>query len=205
MSEFKEFKEKLKRLRRIIRITVVGDGAVGKTTLIKAMLNLLEKNESYEYNYEEVKRTPFMSIERWKLNNLSIQCYDLAGQRRPGAHPIDVLSDQVLREIDVIIFVFALNRFESFENLNEWKEIIEKSLENNSPYYLLVGNKADLGKEVPQEMIDNIVGDDKPFKRYVETVAIKNQGITDLVDALVSVLELRLTAVVSKESSKKVK
>ncbi len=161
-------------------MTIVGDGAVGKTTLVQAML---KKTTDYNHNHsghkvvedKKITRTPFMEIESWTYKDLVFQCYDLAGQRTPGMHPLDILQTSVLTYIDIYIFVFSIDRYESFENLNNWLRLmnLESKFQHNNIGYVLVGNKVDLERNVSKGLVDTLVGEGKFFNSYVETSSIE--------------------------------
>ncbi|MFX0031231.1 MAG: GTPase domain-containing protein [Candidatus Hodarchaeota archaeon] len=191
MVQLNKIIEQLKRMRNIVRITVVGDGAVGKTTLVQAILRLTQDcaDDPPITNFMEtkkIKRTPFMEIESWNYKDLLIQCYDLAGQRSPGAHPLDILQNQVISSIDIFIFVFSVDRYESFENLNNWITLmhLNNSYTNKNSGLILVGNKIDLNYNVSKEFIQSIVGETKYFQSYIETSATKGIGIDELLDEI---------------------
>lgn len=188
-SETAKFFNQLKKQKKIIRLIFLGDGAVGKTSLINKILDYTSQcNQDILTEDEDTKRTPFLNIESWYCEGLTIQSYDLAGQREPGAHPIDLLRTQVFGRTDIIIYVFSLNRFESFENLYTWKELVEgEDQQNNSHYNILVGNKLDLEKKVSMDFISPLVGEGKNFELYIETSAKENIGIKELINSLVEI------------------
>jgi GTPase SAR1 family protein len=136
---------------------------------------------------KKISRTPFMEIESWTYKDIVFQCYDLAGQRIPGMHPLDLLKHQVLKYIDIYIFVFSLDRYESFENLNNWLRLMnqEYSLKDHNSGFILVGNKVDLERMVSRNLIQNLVGEDRYFHTYVETSSIYGIGITEILDKIV--------------------
>ena len=193
LVEISQFLSQLKNSQRLIRMTIVGDGAVGKTTLVQS---LLRKTTNHNHNgsinnvleNKKISRTPFLEIESWNYKNLLFQCYDLAGQRTPGMHPLDILRNQVLNYIDIFIFVFALDRYKSFENLNNWLRLINqenrKKAENTG--FLLVGNKVDLERNVSGALIQTIVGEDRYFQDYVETSPIYGIGINVMLQKIVN-------------------
>lgn len=191
MVKLSKFIKQLKNEKKIIRMIVVGDGAVGKTTLVRSML-LKTKRESKSSSYidkiedKKVTRTHFMEIESWDYNGLVIQCYDLAGQRTPGLHPLDIISNQVLSYIDIYIFVFSLNRYDSFENIGNWMKLmnIEDKNENNAPGFILVGNKLDLERNISKELIETIMKENNHFQKYVETCAITGLGVKKLLNEI---------------------
>lgn len=174
-------------------MTVVGDGAVGKTTLVRALLRKTTdhvKNSSSTkiLDDKKVTRTPFMEIEAWSYKNLKFQCYDLAGQRTPGLHPLDLIQNQVLNMIDIYLFVFAVDMYESFENLNNWIELMDlvNKSKNGNKGFILVGNKIDLERNVSKELIQSMVGYDKYFQTYIETCSLDGSGVDTLLDKIVN-------------------
>jgi len=191
MNKLSKFLKRLKKSKKLIRMTIVGDGAVGKTTLVQA---LIQKTATYDRNTnganvlknKETTRTTFMEIETWAYKDLLFQCYDLAGQRIPGSHPLDLMRNQVIKSIDIYIFVFSVDVYESFENINNWIELLD--LKNNningSLGLVLVGNKIDLERNISNELVKSIVGKDKYFQKYVETCSLDGRGIDNLLDEI---------------------
>ncbi|UCC20159.1 MAG: GTPase domain-containing protein [Promethearchaeota archaeon] len=186
-----DFLSNLKTAHRLIRMTVVGDGAVGKTTLVQALLKKTKQNNHNNSNgtflEEKITRTPFMEIESWTYKDLVFQCYDLAGQREPGLHPLDLLKNQVLKYIDIFMFVFALDRYESFKNLNSWLQLMnmEYNLKENNTGFILVGNKVDLERNVSKDLVMTLVGEDRYFHTYIETSSIYGVGVSEVLDKIV--------------------
>lgn len=191
MGKLSQFLNRLKKSRKLVRMTIVGDGAVGKTTLVQA---LIQKTTYYVNNSnggnvldsKEIARTPFMEIESWSYKDLRFQCYDLAGQRTPGAHPLDLIKDQVTKSIDIYIFVFSVDIYESFENLNDWMELLNLTNEskNGQVGLILVGNKIDLERNISNELIKSVVGKKKYFQKYIETCCLDGRGIDNLLDEI---------------------
>ena len=191
MGKLSQFLNRLKKSRKLVRMTIVGDGAVGKTTLVQA---LIQKTTQYVNNSnggkvldsKEITRTPFMEIESWSYKDLRFQCYDLAGQRTPGAHPLDIIKDQVIKSIDIYIFVFSVDTYESFENLNDWMELmnLNNNPKNGHAGLILVGNKIDLERNISNELIKSVVGKKKYFQKYIETCSLDGRGIDNLLDEI---------------------
>ena len=192
LEKITDFLLQLKNAKHLVRMTIVGDGAVGKTTMVKAMLRKTSHNNqdpltSDQLENKKVTRTPFIEIESWSYKDLIFQCYDLAGQRTPGVHPVDILKNQVLNFIDIYVFVFSLDRYESFENINNWIQLMNFNdrSENENLGLILVGNKVDLERNVSNELIQSLIGEDKHFHTYVETSSIYGIGIGKLLDEIV--------------------
>ena len=174
-------------------MTVVGDGAVGKTTLVRALIRKTTNNTKNSkgnkvVDDKKITRTPFMEIETWTYKNLRFQCYDLTGQRKPGLHPLDLLQKQVINLIDIYIFVFSVDIYESFENLNNWIKLmdLESKSKNETKGFILVGNKIDLERNVSKELTQSVVGHNKYFQTFVETCSLDGTGVGYLLDEIVN-------------------
>lgn len=193
MGKLSKFLLRLKKTKKVVRITIVGDGAVGKTTLVQVMLQKTNHRTEKSLSRESIKektitRTPFMEIETWTYRDLIFQCYDLAGQRIEGSHPLDILKHQVLQSIDIFIFVFSVDRYESFENLNNWMQLmdLDQKSKNGKTGFILIGNKIDLERNVSDGLIQSIVGKgkNKYFQSYIETCSLDGRGIDSLLDEI---------------------
>ncbi|NWF95736.1 MAG: hypothetical protein HXY34_06305 [Candidatus Thorarchaeota archaeon] len=193
MSDAQSIVLQAKKAKRIIRTLLVGDGGVGKTTLIYAIKELsaghaTERSEEGSERPGEgsIKRTPFMEIATWCYDGVTVQCFDLAGQRIEGTHPLDLVREQVVTLIDVLIMVFSLERYESFERLYQWIELLRTGPQvlDDTVKMVLVGNKSDCERCVSRELIEPIVGEGRPFLKYFETCAIDDQGVSALMQEI---------------------
>ena len=118
-----------------IKVIILGDSYVGKSSLINRLINNkfseLSSTLSIEYH------TYIMSINDYKLR---MQLWDTAGQEK-----FNSLISNYYKNTDVAIFVYSIDKEESFQNLEMWfkhlKDINENSLN------ILIGNKLDKEKE----------------------------------------------------------
>jgi len=191
MGKLSQLLKRIKKSKQIIRMTLVGDSAVGKTSIIQALKQKTAnyKNKSIADNIlknKEPIRTTFMEIETWAHKDLVFQCYDLAGKRIPGSHPLDLMRNQVIKFIDIYIFVFSVDVYKSLENINNWIELMDlkSSNINGNSGLVLVGNKIDLERKISTELFKSIVGKDKFFQKYVETCSLDGKGIGNLLDEI---------------------
>ena len=170
--------------KRPFYVTILGDGAVGKTTLVKLLMN-------NEFNIADLKtkRTPFLEVETLKINKEKLLVYDLAGQDNL-AHPLRILEDQVLGHAHLIIFAFALDRFSSLAHLGSWylpiKEYYEKK-NKKLPNMILVGTKADQARKLDQTLINKVLSS-TIIKEYVPTSSVSGDGIPELKQKIFSLL-----------------
>jgi small GTP-binding protein len=184
-SEFLDFISYIKGNSRIGKIVLLGDGSVGKTTIIQSIVNR---------KVERTKRTPFMNCEVIKYENLEVQVYDLSGQRSKEFHPLDVLTTQIVSLLDIILLVFSVDNYQSFENIYVWfKEIKELAASvTPSPNFILVGNKIDTGESFNLKIVDQIVENNKEFVNYLETSGTEGTGLDTLNDVICEIVTKRL-------------
>ena len=148
-----------------LKITLLGKGAVGKTSLVYSFFGNAEVNE-YEPTIED-------SIN--KIEKIDDKDYNLILIDTGGEEDYQNMMDSWITEGDGFMLVFALNDKQSFEALESKVARIQKYPDKNSAL-LLVGNKSDLkeSREVTQEEIKRFA---KKIKaEYIETCAISKDN-----------------------------
>ena len=141
------------------RIITIGDPSVGKTSILRRYIfNLFD---------ESTMSTIGMNVSRQIITlkngeKIKLEIVDTAGQERYKA-----LGKNYYKNANVVLFVFALNNKESFENIDGWVNLFKEN-GNNSVNILkyLIGNKNDLINEIEVE--------EKDINNY-----IKNYNISD--------------------------
>ena len=114
----------------------------------------------------------FSNYELTLKNNQKIilRIVDTAGQEKYKS-----LGKGYFKNADGVLFVFAVNNKDSFENIKSWIALFEES--NNSSLNIpkvLVGNKSDLESEVEEGTID-IFLENNPNFMYKLTSAKKEE------------------------------
>ena len=121
----------------IYKIVLIGDGGVGKTSMV-----LRYCENSFKENYIMTIGSNFSTkqVNLADHSNISVklQLWDLAGQKH-----FSFVRPPFYRGATGVIFVFDLTRRSSFANLIGWKTEVEKVIGSGKPY-VLVGNKLDL-------------------------------------------------------------
>ena len=154
---------------KIIRLALLGDSAVGKTSIISTFLNY-EFNEDFISTIGWDKRKKTIKLENGK--NIDLSIWDTAGQER--FHSIAL---KVIRKAQGIIVVFDLTKKETFESVVNWLEIIKENF--NEVTIVLFGNKCDCesSRQVTTEEATQFAH--KKNMPYFETSAKKNINIED--------------------------
>jgi small GTP-binding protein len=128
----------------IYKICVVGDGGVGKTSMV-----LRYTEDTFKENYIMTIGSNFstksVEFEEYPHYTIKLQIWDLAGQKH-----FSFVRPPFYRGAAGIIYVFDLTRRNSFANLPNWKDEVEKvvGLKPN----VLVGNKLDLANQGNREI-----------------------------------------------------
>ncbi len=157
-----------------VKVSLVGDGAVGKTAITQS-LTTGEFTASY-------KMTIGLNIAVHKREKNGTQVHfalwDLGGQPR-----FNVVRAQFYNGSKIIIFVYDITNKGSFENLPNWLKEVNKHC--RTPYTgFLVGNKIDLSEfriikfETAKEYAESLE------LEYIETSAREGIGISELIELL---------------------
>ncbi|NMC08500.1 MAG: GTP-binding protein [Candidatus Lokiarchaeota archaeon] len=129
----------------IFKTIIVGDGAVGKTSLVMMFTEQKFQNQyimTIGSNFA-LKLIPaeILSASGKEYPDVRLQLWDLAGQPhfRAVRHPF-------YKGASGIIYVYDVTRPETLEHLNGWREEILKQVPPTTPAILLA-NKVDLKNE----------------------------------------------------------
>jgi len=166
----------------ILRVILLGDSNVGKTSLIMRYIKNEFKNSfistiGVEYDSKIIKKGK---------KNIRLEIIDTGGQEK-----FHCLTKSFFNNVDGIIFVFDLTNKESFENLKNWLKEAESYTEDFG--YILVGNKKDLinSIEVNQESLK----DNDLFNgtKYFEVSAKTGENIEECFEELIDMILNKIT------------
>ena len=142
-----------------LKILILGDSAVGKTTL------LLKYVDGYFPNIYVATIGVEYKIKKINLNgiNINLQIWDTAGQERFRG-----ITKNFLKGADGIIYAFDITNKASFDNLKNWILTAEESITDFKK--IIIGNKSDLESErkVSKEI----------FQKYCQNKNIKGLEVS---------------------------
>ena len=118
-----------------VKIILLGEGGVGKTSLINVYLDK-------KFNPSEQKTSEgYLSLKKIKINNkeLNINLWDTVGQERFRS-----VTKKFIRGSNIIIFVFDITNRASFLELKFWVNNVYQELAKEEVIFGVVGNKIDL-------------------------------------------------------------
>jgi len=169
-----------KKLR--FKITVIGDGRVGKTSLIKKFTL-----GTFETDYVETIGAQFSNYEKdVNGDNIRLIFWDIAGQRE-----FDFLRPSFYRESNAAIIVYSLEENElgigSFRHITDWHNEI-KNFCGDIPI-VVFANKIDLIDEntLDHTEIQNLV-DQQNFLGHFLTSAKTGEGVYSAFNAIIGKL-----------------
>lgn len=128
------------------KLLLLGDGAVGKTSLVRRYVDNMFSDDYIATIGVNVKKKTL------KKYDMTLQIWDIYGQKSvfPGKHSSNYTG------AEAALVVFDITRYKTFRNLNDWIGDLYK-VTGKIPVVLL-GNKVDIIKEFEKEM-------EIPFKK----------------------------------------
>ncbi|MFW9783062.1 MAG: Rab family GTPase [Candidatus Heimdallarchaeota archaeon] len=130
------------RIEMIYKIIVIGDPAVGKTSLLT---NFCGEKFTYEYvptvGVNITKEKVTVKNDMGKDTDISLMIWDIAGQPQ-----FYMLHRPYFNGADGMMLVYDITRSSSFSNINNWYSTAVKYGLSGIPR-ILIGNKIDLKDE----------------------------------------------------------
>lgn len=163
----------------VFKVVVIGDSGVGKTSIL---INYVEDGK---FNEEEI---PSLNAENYSKiididgQKVKLNILDTADQERMG-----FLTSSYYRGAHGILICFSLNDDETFKNVENWIEEIERYAAG-STHKVLVGNKSDL-ETVIDEAEATRYAEEELSSVFIKTSAKTGDNIVHAFDHLASVLK----------------
>jgi len=124
--------------RKILKVIILGDSGVGKTSLMNQYVN-----KKFSNQYKATIGADFLTKEVMVDDRLvTVQIWDTAGQER-----FQSLGVAFYRGSDCCVLVYDVNVAQSFEHLESWREEFLSQAAPRDPEkfpFVVIGNKIDL-------------------------------------------------------------
>ncbi len=162
----------------VFKITVIGNGAVGKTSLIKKYTQ-----GSFQKDYIKTLGAQFSKYdEEIEGDNCKLFFWDIAGQDE-----FNFMRPTFYKGSKAAIIVFSHTDGDSYNNIVDWHEDIKKYT-GDLPI-VLFGNKTDLidEKNLEDENVKKLV-EERNFLGYYKTSAKTGQGVFEAFQAIIKEL-----------------
>ncbi|KYR00681.1 Peptide transporter PepT1 [Tieghemostelium lacteum] len=123
-----------------LKIVVAGDGAVGKSSYVQALVT----NEIYEDYVATIGVKVTKYTYTFEGEPIDILFWDVAGQEKFGG-----LREGYYIQADAAILMFDLTSRITYKNIPTWYSSLSKHTKN----FILIGNKCDMEAKIQQESI----------------------------------------------------
>ena len=156
-----------------IKIVLLGESAVGKTSIIQRFTN-----DTFDLNCISSLSAQFNS-KTIKVNGETIKfdVWDTAGQEKYRS-----LARIFYKDAKVIIFVYDITNLKSFQEIQNYWYNETKDNCDNEVIYALVGNKSDLYEKEEVNEIDAQKYADEINAIFKTTSALSDVGINNLFE-----------------------
>ena len=124
--------------RTVLPLMLLGDGQVGKTSLILRLIG----NEFNDSQLTTVGKESYIQQVKMHGYDLKMKIWDTAGQER-----FKSMSVQVIKNSDAIVLVYAINDIKTFKSLDQWLSRLNETTDLSKKPIIILGNKQDLGDE----------------------------------------------------------
>lgn len=153
----------------LIKVPLVGDGAVGKTSFAYRFVN-----STFTQQYRMTIGVDFQikSIILPDGTQVKIQLWDTGGQQR-----FTSIRSMYYKGASGFLIMYDVTNRSSFQNLSKWVEEVKKHADTDN--ILIIGNKIDL---VDQRLISYEAGNQFARKigaAYAETSAKTGEGVNE--------------------------
>ena len=155
-----------------IKVIILGDSYVGKSSLINRLINnkFVELSSTLSIEYH----TYIISINDYKIR---MQLWDTAGQEKYNS-----IISNYYKGTDVAIFVYSIDKQETFENIQMWFKHLKEN--NEDSLNILIGNKLDMEKEgarvVSYENAENFASENNFF--LIREISCKSKEAYEIED-----------------------
>ncbi|MHA1520653.1 MAG: Rab family GTPase [Promethearchaeota archaeon] len=127
---------------RIVKVAILGDGACGKTSLIRAKQRKIFEEKNAITIGVDIQCIPF-EYKKIQGDDATFLAVDLGGQKR-----FHFIHDCYITGIKLAVLMYDLSRYPTFLNLPKWYGLVQK--EGALIPVLIVGTKKDLVSEERQ-------------------------------------------------------
>ncbi|RWS15991.1 ras-related protein Rab-30-like protein 2 [Dinothrombium tinctorium] len=172
----------------LFKIVFIGNAGVGKTCLVRRLTQrTFSSGQAATIGVDFMIKTLFVNGLKVKL-----QIWDTAGQERFRS-----ITQSYYRSAHCLILVYDISSQPSFDSLPHWCRDIDlytgtgiSSGSNRNVFKVLVGNKCDKEREVPEYIAANFA-DNHNFDLFMETSALESENVERLFHEIAENLVLR--------------
>ncbi|MFX1273792.1 MAG: GTP-binding protein [Promethearchaeota archaeon] len=161
------------------KIVVVGNGGVGKSTMIQRLLT--GKFIAQKITIGTDLASYHLDIEDDEGNSykVTLQLWDFAGEKR-----FRFFLPRYARGAQGCLLCYDITRYSSFEELKDWFKIVDENA--TEPVYILVGMKKDL--EIDKRVVSFDEGqkflEEYKIEKFYETSSLSGENNKEIFETL---------------------
>ncbi len=168
------------------KLVLIGDGSVGKTSLIHRCIENKFQDSYNETIGIDLFNHTFNVNFNGQDHEISLLVYDLGGQDYWKK-----LRADFYHRSKGIILVYDVSVPRSFSNLESWYNEAIENIGHEVPCILL-GNKSDLHNDIPKDLFDSITGK-LDFKHYFVSAKTGEFVIEAFKEIILEIMALNVT------------
>ncbi|CAL6113612.1 Rab11 [Hexamita inflata] len=151
------------------KLVLIGDSSTGKSSICRRLMNQGIDKISATVNLEQHNLKFSAKTETGKLINVDLVIQDTAGMERFRS-----ISQQYVRNADVILLVYSVNELQTISGAKQWFQFIKNN--NEKAQVIAVGNKSEIETKISQKQVEEIGAD-----KYMQCSALTGDGIAELL------------------------
>ena len=173
--------------RTVLPLMLLGDGEVGKTSLILRLTG----NEFNDSRLPTIGKESYVQQVNLHGYDLKMKLWDTAGEER-----FKSMAVQVIKTSDAVVLVYAINNINSFKALDNWLYKLNESTDISKKPIIIIGNKADdVNRQITTEEGRNYA-ESKGYHFYetsAKTGLNVQEAFNDIFEQLYKVYEEEIT------------
>ena len=186
--------------RTVLPLMLLGDGQVGKTSLILRLTG----NQFNDSQLTTVGKESYVQQEVLHGYELKMKIWDTAGQER-----FKSMSVQVIKNSDAVILVYSIDDANSFKALDLWLRKLNETSDLTKKPIIIIGNKSDVEESKRQvtEAEGRLYAQSKGYHFYetsAKTGANVKEAFNDIFEQLYVTFEDEITGKKSVKSNLKI-
>ena len=175
--------------RTVLPLMLLGDGQVGKTSLILRLTG----NQFNDSQLTTVGKESYVQQEVLHGYELKMKIWDTAGQER-----FKSMSVQVIKNSDAVILVYSIDDANSFKALDLWLRKLNETSDLTKKPIIIIGNKSDVEESKRQvtEAEGRLYAESKGYHFYetsAKTGANVKEAFNDIFEQLYKTFENEIT------------
>lgn len=161
------------------KVVIVGNGGIGKSTLIQRLLTGRFIAQKITIGTDLASYRLDIDDEKGNTFKVTLQLWDFAGEKR-----FRFFLPRYARGAQACLLCYDMTRYVSFEDLDEWFKIVDENA--TDPVYVLIGTKKDLedDKRVVQAAEGKQFQKEKNIHQFFETSSLSGENNKEIFETI---------------------